>query len=87
VPALRISGVAAVCSAERREISTLDTAFMNILRFPPEQYAGIVFLRPIASLCLLRFRLFHFAGLSSQARLGGLHTVRHEPLGYGIRLC
>ena len=32
-------GVAAVCLVERRAIVTLDTDFMDIRRFPPEQYS------------------------------------------------
>ena len=44
-------GVAAVCLVERRAIVTLDTDFMDIRRFPPEQYAGIIVLRPIARPC------------------------------------
>jgi predicted nuclease of predicted toxin-antitoxin system len=39
-------GLAAVCLVEGRAIVTLDTDFMNIRRFPPEQYAGILILRP-----------------------------------------
>ena len=39
-------GVAAVCLVERRAIVTLDTDFMDIRRFPPEHYAGILVLRP-----------------------------------------
>ena len=39
-------GVAAVCLVESRAIVTLDTDFMDIRRFPPEQYAGILVLRP-----------------------------------------
>jgi predicted nuclease of predicted toxin-antitoxin system len=39
-------GVAAVCLVEGRAIVTLDTDFMDIRRFPPEQHAGILVLRP-----------------------------------------
>ncbi len=39
-------GVAAVCHVEGRAIVTLDTDFMDVRRFPPERYAGIVVLRP-----------------------------------------
>jgi predicted nuclease of predicted toxin-antitoxin system len=38
--------VAAVCLVEQRAIVTLDTDFMDVRRFPPEQYAGIIVLRP-----------------------------------------
>jgi predicted nuclease of predicted toxin-antitoxin system len=39
-------GVAAVCLVEQRAINTLDTDFMDIRRYPPEDYAGIIVLRP-----------------------------------------
>ena len=39
-------GVAAVCLVERRVIVTLDTDFMDVRRFPPEDYEGILVLRP-----------------------------------------
>lgn len=39
-------GVAAVCRVEQRAIVTLDTDFMDVRRFPPEAYAGIIVLRP-----------------------------------------
>ncbi len=39
-------GVAAVCLDERRAIVTLDTDFMDVRRYPPELYAGILVLRP-----------------------------------------
>jgi len=39
-------GVAAVCQAEQRAIVTLDTDFMDVRRFPPEDYAGVIVLRP-----------------------------------------
>ena len=34
-----------VCQAEGRVLVTLDLNFSNVLRFPPQQYAGIVVLR------------------------------------------
>lgn len=40
-----------VCHEEERVLVTLDLDFSNVLRFPPERYAGIVVLRvphPIA---------------------------------------
>jgi hypothetical protein len=40
------SGVAAVCLVEGRAIVTLDTDFMDVRRFPPDKYAGILVLRP-----------------------------------------
>ena len=39
-------GIAAVCQVEQRAIVTLDTDFMDIRRFPPANYAGIIVLRP-----------------------------------------
>lgn len=39
-------GIAAVCLVETRAIVTLDTDFMDVRRFPPENYAGILVLRP-----------------------------------------
>ncbi len=39
-------GIAAVCQVELRAIITLDTDFMDIRRFPPANYAGIVVIRP-----------------------------------------
>jgi Domain of unknown function (DUF5615) len=39
-------GVAAVCLVEGRAVVTLDTDFMDIRRFPPALYAGIIVLRP-----------------------------------------
>ena len=38
--------VAAVCLVEGRAMVTLDTDFMDVRRFPPKQYAGILVLRP-----------------------------------------
>ena len=40
------SAVTAVCLVERRAIVTLDTDFMDVRRFPPERYEGILVLRP-----------------------------------------
>ena len=39
-------GIAAVCQVEHRVIVTLDTDFMDVRRFPPENYAGLIVLRP-----------------------------------------
>lgn len=38
--------VAAVCQAEGRTLVTLDTDFMDVRSFPPEEFAGIIILRP-----------------------------------------
>src|SRR4051794_35502672 len=39
-------GIAAVCRVEERAIVTLDTDFMDVRRYPPQDYAGILLLRP-----------------------------------------
>lgn len=39
-------GIAAVCQVELRALVTLDTDFMDVRRFPPGNYAGIIVLRP-----------------------------------------
>lgn len=38
--------IAAICQRESRIIVTLDTDFADILAYPPEQYPGIIVLRP-----------------------------------------
>jgi predicted nuclease of predicted toxin-antitoxin system len=42
--------VAVVCQAEKRVIVTLDLDFSDIRRYPPENYAGIIVLRPVLQL-------------------------------------
>ncbi len=39
--------VAAVCKSENRAIVTLDLDFCDIRRYPPEDYSGIIVLRPV----------------------------------------
>ncbi len=39
------SDLAEICKIESRVLITLDKHFANILRFPPQQFAGIVVLR------------------------------------------
>jgi predicted nuclease of predicted toxin-antitoxin system len=39
--------LAAVCQAENRAIVTLDLDFSDIRRYPTDQYAGIIVLRPM----------------------------------------
>jgi predicted nuclease of predicted toxin-antitoxin system len=39
--------VAAVCQSEQRAIVTLDLDFSDIRRYPPDQYSGIIVLRPV----------------------------------------
>ncbi|MDR0871681.1 MAG: DUF5615 family PIN-like protein, partial [Planctomycetaceae bacterium] len=34
-----------VCNAEQRCLITLDADFADVLKFPPEQYAGIVYIK------------------------------------------
>jgi predicted nuclease of predicted toxin-antitoxin system len=43
-------GVAAVCRVETRAILTLDLDFPDIRRYPPQDYAGIIVLRPVVQL-------------------------------------
>lgn len=40
------TGIAAVCQVELRAIVTLDTDFMDVRRFPPRNYSGIIVFRP-----------------------------------------
>ena len=39
--------VAAVCQAEQRTLVTLDLDFSDIRSYPPEDYEGIIVLRPV----------------------------------------
>jgi predicted nuclease of predicted toxin-antitoxin system len=39
--------VAAACQAEKRAIVTLDLDFADIRNYPPENYSGIIVLRPV----------------------------------------
>lgn len=38
--------VAAVCQVERRAIVTLDLDFADIRTYPPDEFSGIIVLRP-----------------------------------------
>lgn len=40
--------IASVCGSEQRALITLDTDFMDIRRFPPEEYSGIIVLRLVS---------------------------------------
>ncbi|MHB1558060.1 MAG: DUF5615 family PIN-like protein [Isosphaeraceae bacterium] len=40
--------VAQVCQAEQRALVTLDLDFADVRVYPPDQYAGLVVLRPAA---------------------------------------
>lgn len=40
--------VASVCRAERRTLVTLDLGFSDIRAYPPEEYHGLIVLRPSA---------------------------------------
>src|SRR5438552_411208 len=42
--------VAVVSQTEKRAIVTLDLDFSDIRRFPPEDYSGIIVLRPVLQL-------------------------------------
>ena len=71
------SGIAAVCRVESRAIVTLDTDFMDLRRFPPEDYAGIIILRPhrqsIPHLVAMTRRIFGL--LNTEQLIGKLWIV------------
>ena len=61
------------CRTERRVLVTLDLDLSNVLRFPPERYAGIVVLRvphPI-ELNTIRERAYTLLRASEQEVLSG----------------
>ncbi len=63
----------AVCKAESRALVTLDKDFANILRYPPEEFAGIVVLRlpgPL-SLAAIQGALLRFARAAETRDLAG----------------
>ena len=39
--------LAAVCQVEKRAIVTLDLDFSDLRRYPPDEYYGIIVLRPV----------------------------------------
>jgi predicted nuclease of predicted toxin-antitoxin system len=66
-------GLIEVCRTEGRVLVTLDLDFSNVLRFPPERYAGIVVLRvphPI-ELDTIRERVGVLLKASEQEELSG----------------
>jgi predicted nuclease of predicted toxin-antitoxin system len=69
--------VAVVCQAERRALVTLDLDFADIRQYPPEDYPGIIVLRPafqtITSLLRLTARIISLLGQESLE--GHLWTV------------
>jgi len=46
--------LAEVCRREQRCLVTLDLDFSNILAYPPENYAGIIVLRPPSTILRLQ---------------------------------
>lgn len=64
------SAVAAVCQVEKRAIVTLDLDFCDIRRYPPENNAGIIVLRPVIQMIPILERMM--------ARVIAL--LGHEPL-------
>ena len=62
----------AVCARERRVLITLDHDFGQVLRFPPEQSAGIVILEtaPRAQADTILARVRDFIGAVSERTLG-----------------
>lgn len=69
--------VASVCQAERRALVTLDLDFSDIRSYPPEDYFGIVVLRPglqtISS--ILRLATRSISLLDTEPLLGRLWIV------------
>lgn len=70
-----------VCRTEKRVLVTLDLDFSNVLRYPPERYAGIVVLRlphPI-ELKTIHERVRTFLQASAREDLpGGLWIVERD---------
>ena len=81
-------GLAAVCLVERRAIITLDTDFMDIRSFPPENYTGILVLRPhrqsVPNLVRLMARLLpllHIETLAGKLWVVDESRIRIRPEG------
>ncbi len=58
--------IISVCKAEQRALITLDTDFLDIRRFPPEEYCGIVVMRLASQdkdhvISVFESNLFHFS--------------------------
>lgn len=75
--------VAAACQAEQRALVTLDLDFSDIRSYPPEDYFGIIILRPvlqtITSVLRLSSRavaLFDAERLAGQLWIVDEHQVR-----------
>jgi predicted nuclease of predicted toxin-antitoxin system len=80
--------IAAVCQAESRALVTLDLDFADIRRFPPQDYHGIIVLRPavqnIATLLRLMTRVLPLLGqepLDSCLWIVNEHQVRIRDAG------
>lgn len=69
--------VAVVCQAEERALVTLDLDFSDIRSYPPEEYAGIIVLRPVLQTIssILRLTSRALALLASEKLVGQLWIV------------
>ncbi len=77
-----------VCVAESRTLITLDRDFGHVLRFPPQQSAGIVILElggEFASTRLLNERLTDFLAVAASRSVSGELWIV-EPGRVGVRL-
>lgn len=75
--------VAAVCQAEQRALVTLDLDFSDIRSYPPEDYFGIIVLRPglqtISSMVRLTTHAINLLGtepLAGRLWIVEVHQVR-----------
>lgn len=69
--------LAAVCQAEHRVMITLDLDFSDIRSYPPEDYFGIIILRPSVQTvaAILRLTSQAMALLVSESPIGRLWVV------------
>ena len=68
--------IAAVCQVAKRAIVTLDLDFADIRCYPPENYSGIIVLRPLVQLIPTLIRLMRqVTALLGQQPLEGLWIV------------
>ena len=72
--------VASVCQAEQRAILTLDLDFSDIRSYPPEDYSGLIVLRPVLQTIpsLLRLTRRAIALLESEPLEGSLWIVEEH---------
>ena len=69
--------VASVCRAEQRALVTLDLDFSDIRSYPPEDYFGIIVLRPVLQTIssIVRLTSGALALLASEPLVGQLWIV------------